>query len=220
MSKLEPQTPPAESLADLSAPAPPRGEGASDLLGSPGEPLAPWVDPNPAGTEQGAGGGEETADERSTVDDQSASGSGGAGANIDGRRRAARKPRIRTGGNSPSAIYTSIGVQKRFERYRHKTKQTNLQVVLEAVGSKYDDLEEIIAAAKVNTAPVNEMFAENPSAVRYIGGGSVQIMYIPTPAQEAKLDEIGQKLQIDTRSTWLAPVLNAFLPGQKDTRRD
>lgn len=221
MSKLEAQKPPAADLADLSTPAPERSAGAADLLG-PEEPIAPWEPPAPTASDgdstngapdDAVDGPADGGDESSAPDD---TGSNGAGVG----RRPAKTPRARTGGNSAAAVYTSVGVRQRFERYRHKTKQTNLQVVLEAVGSKYDELEQIIAAAKVNTAPVNPIFAADPSAVRYIGGGSVQIGYIPTPEQEEKLDEIGRKLGIETRSTWLAPVLNAFLPGQKDTRRE
>lgn len=226
MSKLEAQKPPAENLADLSAPAPARGVGAADLLGPPGEPLAPWEPPATDAEENSA----TDADGDTSADDAGSGGDGNsvsadAGSNGGTRRpgtgrRAAKTPRARSGGNSAAAVYTSVGVRQRFERYRHKTKQTNLQVVLEAVGSKFDELEQIIADAKVNTAPVNPIFAADPSAVRYIGGGSVQIGYIPTPEQEEKLDEIGARLGIETRSTWLAPVLNAFLPGTKDTRRD
>lgn len=222
MSKLEAQKPPAADLADLSAPAPERSAGAADLLG-PGEPIAPWEPPPPPPSDEDSAttgapddavdGSADGENENSTRDD---TGSNGAGRG----RRATKTPRSRGAGNSAAAVYTSVGVRQRFERYRHKTKQTNLQVVLEAVGSKYDELEQIIADSKVNTAPVNPIFAADPSAVRYIGGGSVQIGYIPTPEQEEKLDEIGRRLGIETRSTWLAPVLNAFLPGQKDTRRD
>lgn len=225
MSKLEAQKPPAENLADLSAPAPARGVGAADLLGPPGEPLAPWEPPATDVEENST----DSADDGTPADDADGGGDGNSvpddvGSN-DTRgpgigRRAAKTPRVRAGGNSAAAVYTSVGVRQRFERYRHKTKQTNLQVVLEAVGSKFDELEQIIADAKVNTAPVNPIFTSDPSAVRYIGGGSVQIGYIPTPEQEKKLDEIGRQLGIETRSTWLAPVLNAFLPGTKDTRRD
>lgn len=228
MSKLEAQRPPAEDLADLSAPAPSRGAGAAELLGPPGEPLAPWEDLTSTGAQENSAdvaGGETTGrDSASRVEENAENAETGGGSAGTGRPRSGRRPtktpRSRAGGNSAAAVYTSVGVRQRFERYRHKTKQTNLQVVLEAVGSKIDELEQIIADAKVNTTPVNPLFDADPSAVRYIGGGSVQIGYIPTPEQEKKLDEIGRRLGIETRSTWLAPVLNAFLPGHKDKRRD
>jgi hypothetical protein len=53
--------------------------------------------------------------------------------------------------------------------------------------------------------------------VRYVGGGSVQIGFSPTADQEEVLDRIGADLGFETRSTWIAPVLNAFLPGRKDS---
>jgi hypothetical protein len=63
---------------------------------------------------------------------------------------------------------------------------------------------------------VNPLFPADPSAVRYVGGGSVQIGFSATSEQEQVLDRIGAELGFDTRSTWIAPVLNAFLPGRKD----
>jgi hypothetical protein len=61
------------------------------------------------------------------------------------------------------------------------------------------------------------MFPADPSAVRYLGGGSVQIGFSPTLEQEEVIDRIGAQLGFGTRSTWIAPVLNAFLPGRKDS---
>jgi hypothetical protein len=89
-------------------------------------------------------------------------------------------------------------------------------VVLEAISSKHPELANIIRDSTFNIAPVNPLFPADPSAVRYLGGGSVQIGFSPTPQQEEKIDEIGQSLGFETRSTWIAPVLNAFLPGRKD----
>jgi hypothetical protein len=54
--------------------------------------------------------------------------------------------------------------------------------------------------------------------VRYLGGGSVQIAFSPTPEQEQVIDRIGAEIGFATRSTWIAPVLNAFLPGRKDSQ--
>lgn len=114
----------------------------------------------------------------------------------------------------------SQGVKQRFEDYRHKAKKTNLQVVLEAITAKHADLTDIIKRSEVSTAPVGgSLFpADPPSAVRYLGGGSVQIGFSPpTPEQENVLDSLGRELGFTTRSTWIAPILNAFLPGKKDT---
>lgn len=128
-----------------------------------------------------------------------------------------RRPRTKT--KPQGGVYVSSGVKKRFEKYRHDSRLTNVQVVLQAVGEKHGELNDIIEAAKYSSAPVNPLFDEDPSTVRYLGGGSSQISFAPTEAQAAKLDQIGERLGFTTRSTWLAPVLNAFLPGRKDTAR-
>ena len=44
----------------------------------------------------------------------------------------------------------------------------------------------------------------------------MQIGFSPTADQEQVIDRIGGQMGFDTRSTWIAPVLNAFLPGKKD----
>jgi hypothetical protein len=132
-----------------------------------------------------------------------------------------RKPgRPRTRTKPASAVYVTAGVKKRFEKYRHDNKATNLQVVLEAISAmhKSDKLAQIIEESRYSTAPVNDLFPADPSAVRYLGGGSTQISFSPTPEQEAVIDQIGKTLGFDTRSTWIAPVLNAFLPGKKDAK--
>ena len=119
---------------------------------------------------------------------------------------------------SPSQRSTSARASNsRFEAYRHKQKATNLQVVLEAISTKHDELSDIIKKSAFSTAPVNPLFPADPSAVRYVGGGSVQIGFSATPQQEEVIDRIGSELGFDTRSTWIAPVLNAFLPGRKDS---
>lgn len=131
----------------------------------------------------------------------------------------ARRPgRPRTRPKPTSAVYVSAGVKKRFEKYRHDSRSTNLQVVLEAISAKHSDgaLPEIIERSRYSTAPVSELFPADPSAVRYLGGGSSQIAFSPTPQQEEVIDRIGKDLGFETRSTWIAAVLNAFLPGKKD----
>ena len=55
--------------------------------------------------------------------------------------RGGRSPgRPRTRDRPVTAVYVSPGVKQRFEAYRHKHKATNLQVVLEAISSKHDEL--------------------------------------------------------------------------------
>lgn len=131
----------------------------------------------------------------------------------------ARRPgRPRTRTKPTTAVYVSPGVKARFEKYRHSTKSTNLHVVLEAISAihKTGELASIIAASRYSTAPSNDLFPADPSAVRYLGGGSAQIAFSPTSEQDHVIDTIGAQLGFNTRSTWIAPVLNAFLPGKKD----
>lgn len=195
MSNLRQQDLPAEDLSDLGAPAA-RGSGLSGFLQSdtstpaqerPGRPPQAEADAVDAGT-----------------------------TGVAAPRRPRRPGRPRTRAKPVTAVYVSAGVKQRFEVYRHKKKATNLQVVLEAISSKHHELADIIKQSVFSTAPVNPLFPADPSAVRYVGGGSVQIGFSATPDQEQVLDRIGAELGFETRSTWIAPVLNAFLPGRKD----
>ncbi|ASL12235.1 hypothetical protein U8D42_28905 (plasmid) [Mycobacterium europaeum] len=203
MSNLRQQDLPAEDLSDLGAPAA-RGSGLSGLLSqSAGE--APAAAPQPRRAW-------EPDAEHDAVD---------AGATAVAAPRRPRRPgRPRTRTKPVTAVYVSPGVKQRFEAYRHKQKATNLQVVLEAISSKHHELADIIKQSAFSTAPVNPLFPADPSAVRYVGGGSVQIGFSATPEQEQVLDRIGAELGFETRSTWIAPVLNAFLPGRKDGAPD
>lgn len=199
MSSLKQQDIPAEDLSDLSAPAP-RGAGLGDLLG--GAPAETRREPLPQAAE--------TAVEQIMEPP--------APARPKAPARQARQASPRTRSKPTSAVYVSQGVKTRFEDYRHKAKKTNLQVVLEAITSKHSQLADIIKAAAVSTAPVGgALFPSDPSAVRYLGGGAVQIGFSPTHEQETVLDQLGEELGFSTRSTWIAPVLNAFLPGRKDS---
>ncbi|EHB46445.1 hypothetical protein MycrhDRAFT_6249 [Mycolicibacterium rhodesiae JS60] len=194
--KLKHQDIPAEDLSDLGSPAP-RGSGLSGLLTTtpapaPDQPLAETRVGDPAEAP------------RPPVSPRSV--------------RSPRQSSTRSRTRPTTAVYVSQGVKQRFEDYRHKAKKTNLQVVLEAITAKHADLTDIIKRSEVSTAPVGgSLFPADPSAVRYLGGGSVQIGFSPTPEQENVLDSLGRELGFTTRSTWIAPVLNAFLPGKKDT---
>jgi hypothetical protein len=201
MSNLREQNMPDEDLSDLGSPAP-RGAGLAGLVAGPPRQQASDHDGTPVPDTPAAG-------QRSAVLD--------TGQSDETAVRRARKPgRPRTRVRPTSAVYVSPGVRQRFEVYRHKRKATNLQVVLEAISIMYGELADIIRNSTFNTAPVNPLFPADPSAVRYLGGGSVQIGFSPTPEQEQVIDRIGAELGFDTRSTWIAPVLNAFLPGRKD----
>jgi hypothetical protein len=204
MSNLRQQDLPAEDLSDLSAPAA-RGRGLAGLVGD-NAPSAPRQDP--AATDDSGG----VLHSVGALTDHS----GAELASETPARRGRRPGRPRTRTKPTTAVYVSPGVKQRFEAYRHKRKATNLQVVLEAISSKHSVLGDIIKQSAVSTAPVDPLFPADPSAVRYLGGGSVQIGFSPTPEQEQVIDRIGAELGFDTRSTWIAAVLNAFLPGRKD----
>ncbi|ORV21763.1 hypothetical protein AWB98_26745 [Mycolicibacterium conceptionense] len=202
---------PAEDLGDLTAP-PVRGAGLSGLLDeTPAPPPERAIDPvDTADTFEPAGTAETSEEDEVVTPIRPLSSTQAPAARKPGRPRTRNKP--------ASAVYVTAGVKKRFEKYRHDNKSTNLQVVLEAISAmhKADKLDQIIEESRYSTAPVNDLFPADPSAVRYLGGGSSQISFSPTPEQEAVIDQIGKKLGFDTRSTWIAPVLNAFLPGKKD----
>lgn len=202
-NKLTRQELPPEDLGDLTA-LPVRGAGLSGLLDGPPAPATEYVEP--AGPAQ-------SADPRPVP---APSGVPARSTPSPSTPRRPGRPRTRT--KPASAVYVTAGVKKRFEKYRHDSKSTNLQVVLEAISAlhKTNELGQIIEQSRYSTAPVNDLFPADPSAVRYLGGGSSQISFSPTPQQEAVIDEIGRGLGFDTRSTWIAPVLNAFLPGRKD----
>ena len=205
MSNLREQNMPDEDLSDLGSPTP-RGAGLAGLVAGP--------PPSPPRHQASDHDGTPVPDtpaaaQRTAVLDTGRSDETAV-------QRAGKPGRPRTRVRPTSAVYVSPGVKQRFEAYRHKHKATNLQVVLEAISSMHGELDDIIADSTFNTAPVNPLFPADPAAVRYVGGGSVQIGYSPTAEQEEVIDRIGRELGFDTRSTWIAPVLNAFLPGRKE----
>ncbi|MBX8687821.1 hypothetical protein A5722_01370 [Mycobacterium vulneris] len=211
-NNLTPQELPAEDLGDLTAP-PVRGAGLSGLLDE-------TPDPPPASPASPAVSAGDTA---SPADTQDLSEQDEVVTPIRpltaARTPSPRKPgRPRTRTKPTSAVYVSDGVKKRFEKYRHDKKSTNLQVILEAISAKHraNELDQIIKESKYSTAPVSDLFPADPSSVRYLGGGSSQIAFSLTEEQEAKIDEIGKKLGFETRSTWIAPILNSYLPGKKE----
>lgn len=123
-------------------------------------------------------------------------------------------------GKPINSVYVAEGVKKRFEKYRYDHKLTNVQVVLQAVAAQREALAQVIEESRYDTAPVNPLFPSDPKSVKYIGGGSAAVTFKPTVEQAAVLDELGGEIGFDKRSTWLAPVLNSFLPGRKETKRE
>ncbi|MGV0740244.1 hypothetical protein ABQF35_28040 [Mycobacterium syngnathidarum] len=214
-NNLTPQELPAEDLGDLTAP-PVRGAGLSGLLDE--APASP-----PASSAATASPAQPAADTVALADTEESSEQDEVVTPFrplsSARTPSPRKPgRPRTRTKPTSAVYVSDGVKKRFEKYRHDKKSTNLQVILEAISAKHkaDELDTIIKESKYSTAPVSDLFPADPSSVRYLGGGSSQIAFSLTAEQEAKIDEIGQQLGFETRSTWIAPILNSYLPGKKE----
>jgi hypothetical protein len=218
VSNLRQQDVPAEDLSDLSSPQP-RGAGLAGLIGTTASSARPQrVEPprpqriEPVRTERVGTNRvsppetvqQDVSPRTREVDETSV-------------RRRGKPGRPRTRVKPTTAVYVSPNVKKRFDKYRHAQKATNLQVVLEAISNKHDELAGIIEKSRFHIAPVNPLFPADPSAVRYVGGGSVQIGFSPTPEQEEVIDQIGQRHGFTARSTWIAPVLNAFLPGRKDT---
>ncbi|MEU7046556.1 hypothetical protein AB0A77_36680 [Streptomyces varsoviensis] len=116
-----------------------------------------------------------------------------------------------------TTLYVSPALHRRFERYvRAARGRTNTSAVLEAVAAKNSTTPQIIQESKVSVAAGNELFPEDPRAVRYLGSGPVQIQIAPTYAQLQVLDTLTAKYGFEARATWIAPVLNAFLPGKKE----
>lgn len=206
-SQLTPRGLPAENLGDITRPN--RGAGLAHLVNS-GLPPRPTRDADEAPTKTPA-----PVDAATPTMSAPAPSPVVPAPNAD----APRKPgRPRTRPKPTSAVYVSSGVKKRFEKYRHDSKLTNLTVILKAISAKHkaEELEGIIEKSRYSTAPEDDLFPSDPSAVRYLGGGNSPIAFSATTEQAAKIDEIGKELGFETRSTWIAPVLNDFLPGKKD----
>ncbi|SKK25579.1 hypothetical protein [Mycobacteroides abscessus] len=201
MSKLqEKSVNKGPDLSDLNNPG--RGHGLADLI-------PPAADgPPPADPLTGGGRSPDLPEPDAATPDETAETATDPGS----------KGRPRSPGKDLAAVYVSENVRKRFDKYRHDQRLTNAQVVLRAVSSLHSELAEVIAAARYSTAPVDPLFPADPAAVKYLGGGPAQIMYAATPEQGAVLDRLGAEHGFSARSTWLAPVLNHFLPGRKDKR--
>lgn len=170
--------PPAEDLSDLGAPpAPPRGSGLSELLGAA----------TPTARRQPVPEARAEAVEAVREDDSVAPAR---------PTRITRQSSTRSRTRPTSAVYVSQGVKQRFEDYRHKAKKTNLQVVLDAITAKHEDLHDIIKKSAVSTAPVGSLFPPaDPSAVRYLGGGGAcRSGSVPRPNRKACSTALGRIL--------------------------
>lgn len=211
---LREQNVPSTDLSDLNAPAPARGRGGgalANLIAQPTPPVSPNAKPPTSeDVPTDEPGLESTGDEFVGV---------APPASIISVRQSSQLGSVKKG-KPISGVYVAEGVKKRFEKFRYDNKLTNVQVVLRAVSSQRDKLAQIIEQSKYDTAPAAPGFSSDPSTVKYIGGGSAQVTFKPTLEQAAELDAIGDQIGFDKRSTWLAPVLNSFLPGRKETKRE
>jgi hypothetical protein len=143
--------------------------------------------------------------------------------------RSASKPQLTTDneeqslaerGKQPTTLYVSAGLQGRFEKYRRAARgRTNTTVTLEAITALRPRLREILADSQLSPQVGGDLFPSDPAQVRYAGMGSVQIQISPTYAQLRVLDELTAELGFSRRATWIAPVLNAFLPGRRESGR-
>lgn len=219
---LEEKNVPAADLSDLNAPRSDvsparRGAGLANLIPNqaPPAPPAPGPDLQPAPSAPAPTPSAPAPQSPAVaVPDSSPAVPAPASEAPAGQQGTARK------GKPISGVYVTEGVKKRFEKYRYDHKLTNVQVVLQAVYEKHAELPQILEQSAYNSAPVNPLFPADPKAVKYVGGGSAQVTFKPTPEQAKKLDELGKEMGFDKRSTWLAPVLNSFLPGRKETKRE
>lgn len=120
-------------------------------------------------------------------------------------------------------VYVTAGVKKRFEDYRQAKKgRTSNDVVLEAVAANHARLQDILEDAKyysTGTTVASDLFPVDARRVRYLGGGDSQIQFNVTSEQMAVLERLREELGMKTLSTWLAPVLNEFLPGKREKQR-
>ncbi|MGW1622936.1 hypothetical protein [Streptomyces sp. NPDC002172] len=120
-----------------------------------------------------------------------------------------------------TTLYVSPGLHRRFEKYvRAKRGRTNTSVVLEAIAAKRSQTRKILKDSRVTVAAGNDLFPEDPRAVRYLGAGPVQIQIAPTMAQLRVLENLTTEYGFEARATWIAPVLNDFLPGRKERLPD
>ncbi|SFQ30079.1 hypothetical protein [Amycolatopsis rubida] len=137
-----------------------------------------------------------------------------------GTRRAVRGKATSNSSNNKT-LYTSYEVKTRLTNYRYSHRVSILKIILKAIEhaagggerlSKGDlgGLKEVLDKARIKGA--FDFFAENPNTVRYQGGGSTPSGYKPTPAQFEQLQKLTEMLGFSERSTWLAPILDNFLP--------
>lgn len=132
-----------------------------------------------------------------------------------------RKPRrVKADGDGPgtTTVYVSEALFARAESYRRKKSgRRNVDILNEALDKHLAELPSIIERSRVSTGQVSALFGVDPRTVKYLGGGGTQWQFKPTEDLDRFLDQIAEKLGFTSRSTWIPPLLNAFLPGKKET---
>lgn len=120
-------------------------------------------------------------------------------------------------------VYASSGVATRFRNHRKKTGTTSAAVAFAAIDvytpvddKDYSMLKTLLEESRYLLVPLNgSRFSDDEDTTRYVGGGNAQIPFSVTTGQQQELDRIMAALKLPM-STWIAPVLNAYLPGRKD----
>jgi hypothetical protein len=130
------------------------------------------------------------------------------------RTTPSRKPTSNAG---TTTIYVSQNVKARAEDLCRKNRWTYADLVLMAVAENHENLDDVLAKARVSTAPVSALFPVDPRRVKYLGGGGTQLQFTPTKEQAVVLKKLGDDIGFE-HWNWLAPVLDAYLPGRKDRK--
>jgi hypothetical protein len=135
-------------------------------------------------------------------------------------RTKAKSTRASSDGDTGTAtIYVSEALRRRINDYRRKKEgRENIDTIIEAVTANEHRLQQIIDDSRVATGAASGLFPADPRKVRYLGGGTAQSQFTPTAPQRRVLREVTARLGFEHLSTWLAPVLNEFLPGKKETK--
>ncbi len=113
--------------------------------------------------------------------------------------------------DDPRAVHVSDALQARLDTYRdQRDGRTTTSVVFEALEQLRDELPELVRTARAR--PKSPAAQE---AVHYLGTGPVLIRIRPSDDQAAMLDELSGELAAPM-TTWLPPLLNAYLPGRRE----
>lgn len=114
-------------------------------------------------------------------------------------------------GVEPRTIHVSDALQARLDAFRDQADRTTTSVTFEAIEHFRAELPELVRSARARLAsPVAD-----EAEVRYLGAGPVQLRLRPDAAGAELLDRLSAELG-SSWTTWVPPVLNAYLPGRKE----